>query len=220
MPETNLYSELVEIAKEHRDLSQLSYSQLFHDVRAAIDWVHAERALKSQVEARTSRFLDRDPVLALALLRLRLGGRRMLLLTNSEWDYASHVCSYLFDGILPGIASWRELFDLVVVEAGKPDFFRQDRPFVKLDPDGRDAGLVAAPNWDGVYRRGNLGGLMELLGLPGEQVLYVVDHIYGDAVTSKRESTWRIALIVRELEDELRAATPNLAANQEHQGHV
>ena len=30
------------------------------------------------------------------------------------------------------------------------------------------------------------------------------DHIYGDVVSSKRESTWRTALIVRELEEELK----------------
>jgi hypothetical protein len=34
-------------------------------------------------------------------------------------------------------------------------------------------------------------------------VLYVGDHIYGDIVSSKLTSTWRTALVVRELEDEL-----------------
>lgn len=206
LPEANLYAELIELAKHNGALAGLSYSRLFADVREAIDWVHAEQALKSRVEANTSLFLKRDPVLALSLLRLRMGGRRMILLTNSEWRYANHLCSYLFDGILPGIDSWRQLFDLVLVSAGKPAFFRQERPFIRLDADGADAGEVEAPVWNGVYRHGNLSGLMRLLDVPGEQVLYVGDHIYGDAVSSKRESTWRIALIVRELEEELGAA--------------
>ena len=46
---------------------------------------------------------------------------------------------------------------------------------------------------------------MGLLGCPGEQVLYIGDHIYGDILSSKRVSTWRTALVVRELEDELMA---------------
>ncbi|MEE8526532.1 MAG: 5'-nucleotidase domain-containing protein, partial [Thermoanaerobaculia bacterium] len=33
--------------------------------------------------------------------------------------------------------------------------------------------------------------------------LYVGDHIYGDVVSSKLSSTWRTALVVSELEDEL-----------------
>jgi DNA mismatch repair ATPase MutS len=44
---------------------------------------------------------------------------------------------------------------------------------------------------------------MQLIGEPGERVLYVGDHIYGDIVSSKLESTWRTALIVRELETEI-----------------
>jgi 5'-nucleotidase len=34
-------------------------------------------------------------------------------------------------------------------------------------------------------------------------VLYVGDHIYGDIVSSKLTSTWRTALVVHELEEEL-----------------
>jgi HAD superfamily 5'-nucleotidase-like hydrolase len=205
LPETNLFAELIEASKRLPQLAERGYPRLFEDVRGAIDWVHAEGTLKSRVLADTDTYLRRDKLLALALLRLRLGGRPLILLTNSNWEYASGLCSFLFDGLLPGLDSWRQLFDLVIVEAGKPDFFRHDRPFTALDPGGEPTGETDVPDWDGAYRGGCLDGLMKRLDLPGEQVLYVGDHIYGDAVTSKQESTWRIALIVRELEAELRA---------------
>lgn len=205
LPEANLYAELVEASKRLPELAKRGYQRLFEDVRGAIDWVHAEGTLKSRVLAHTSRYLRRDKLLAIALLRLRLGDRPLILLTNSDWEYASGLCSFLFDGLLPGLESWRQLFDLVIVAAGKPEFFRQNRPFTILDPDGRPTGETEVPDWGGAYRGGNLDGLMKRLDLPGEQVLYVGDHIYGDAVTSKQESTWRIALIVRELEAEIRA---------------
>ena len=48
---------------------------------------------------------------------------------------------------------------------------------------------------------------MRLINTPGEQMLYVGDHIYGDVVASKLRSTWRTALIVRELEEDLRIET-------------
>ena len=93
----------------------------------------------------------------------------------------------------------------MIVEAGKPEFFRHQRPFTILGSGGEAKGETAVPEWGGAYSGGCLEGLMRGLDVPGEQVLYVGDHIYGDAVTSKQESTWRIALIVRELEAEIRA---------------
>jgi HAD superfamily 5'-nucleotidase-like hydrolase len=216
LTEANLYAELVEASKHQTELAERGFQRLFDDVRAAIDWVHAKGALKSRVLADTGLYLRRDPLLGLALLRLRLGGRPLILLTNSNWEYATGLCSFLFDGLLPGLDSWRQLFDLVIVDAGKPEFFRRDRPFTALDEGGEPVGEATVPEWYGTYRGGSLEGLMSLLDLPGEQVLYVGDHIYGDAVSSKQESTWRIALIVRELEAEIRASLELGERSQRH----
>lgn len=74
---------------------------------------------------------------------------------------------------------------------------------MQLDDEGRGRQETTSPDWGGIYRGGSQVGLMRLLDCPGERVLYVGDHIYGDVVSSKMESTWRTALIVHELEDEL-----------------
>ena len=203
LPEANLYGELIELSRREEKITSSS-QRLFDDLRAAIDWVHAEGPLKSQVLAQPARYLDRSEELALALLRLALHGRRLFLLTNSQWPYVDGLCSHLFDGILPGLDRWRQLFDLVIVDAAKPSFFRERRPFVVLDEGGAEDGTCPVPSWGGIYREGNLEGLMQLIAAPGDTVLYIGDHIYGDVVSSKLESTWRTALIVHELEDEIR----------------
>ncbi len=204
LPEGNLYAELIEMAaRQDSEVELPSAWQIFDDVRAAIDWVHGGGALKSRVMAEPERYLKRDPEVALALLRLALGGRRLILLTNSDWSYANAVCGFLFDELLPGLGSWRNLFDLVLVDSGKPTFFRADREFRELDSTGNVVSSCHVPVWGGAFSRGSLGGLMELIGEPGEHVLYVGDHIYSDIVSSKIESTWRTALIVRELEGEI-----------------
>ncbi len=202
LPEANLYAELVEIAERRPELSMPDALGLFEDTRRAIDWVHASESLQARVLESPETYLVRDPEIALALLRLKLSGRKLILLTNSGWTYARDICSYLFDGILPGLSDWRSLFDLVIVRSGKPMFFRTDRSFAKLDYDGKQIGTVDTPAWKGVFRGGCLDGLMRLLDCRGDQVLYVGDHIYGDIVTTKRQSNWRTALIVRELEEE------------------
>lgn len=204
LPEANLYAELIDLANVNTGLPLPSSRNIFEDVRGSIDWVHASGVLKSKVLADLPRFLDRDPELGLALARLALAGRRLILLTNSDWAYAQAICSHLLDDAIPGLRSWREVFDLVVVEAGKPEFFRTRRAFEALGDDGEPQQQADRPEWYGLYRRGCLEGLMQLIGEPGESVLYVGDHIYGDIVSSKLESTWRTALIARELEDEIR----------------
>jgi hypothetical protein len=53
------------------------------------------------------------------------------------------------------------------------------------------------------YQGGNVRALDELLGLRGDRVLYVGDHIYGDMYRAKRASVWRTAMIIQEMEQEL-----------------
>ncbi len=203
LAEVNLFAELMELALLG-DIQAPPPPQLFADVREAVDSIHANGALKSVVSADLPRFLPRDPELLAALERLRLGGRKLLLITNSEWYYTRNLCRHLFDQFLgDGDDAWLGLFSLVIVRSRKPGFFRKKDPFVQLDVDGNELGEVDVPAWGGIYEGGNREGLMKLLDVPGEQVLYVGDHIYGDVVSTKLASTWRTALIVSELEDEL-----------------
>ena len=204
LPEVNLFAELVEMWRRTPEAFRpTSYMKLFQDVRETVDSLHAETDFKNYILSNLSSFLPRDPELALSLKRLAMNERKLLLITNSEWYYTKGVCSYLFDGVLPGLDSWRDLFDLVVVKAEKPAFFRQKRPFVPIDERGDHLEAVEVPKWGGAFAGGCLEGLSDLLSCVGEQVLYVGDHIYSDIRSTKVSSTWRTALIVSELEEEL-----------------
>ena len=205
----NLYSELVESGR--RDPARIGHrtpQALFDDVRHAVDSIHANGSLKARITADLPRFVPRDPELALALVRLALGGRRLFLLTNSDFAYTDRICSYLFDGALPGLGSWRTLFDLVVTSAAKPSFFRRERPFVPLAADGSEGPPVAAPAWGGIYRGGSREGLLTLLEGPGEQVLYVGDYIHSDAHRSRHHLAHRAH---RARAEESRKSTPSAA---------
>lgn len=218
LPEVNIFSELVDLSLRSPEKLKLeSYTRLFQDTRKAIDSIHADTSLKQRILGDIDRYLPRDPLLPLALQRLRMEGRKLLLITNSEWYYTHGLCRQLFEGALPGLDDWRDLFDLVIVSAGKPGFFKRDRPFQQLDTDGNSLGDVDVPAWGGIYAGGSRTGLMRLLGVHGEQVLYVGDHIYGDILSSKISSTWRTALVVSELEEELQVRQ-ELAAQQRHMG--
>jgi 5'-nucleotidase len=69
-------------------------------------------------------------------------------------------------------------------------------------------------NRSGIYLRGNASTIEEHLGLSGLEILYVGDHLYTDVLLSKDILRRRTALLVRELEDELKANT-NCATEQQ-----
>jgi 5'-nucleotidase len=203
LAEVNLFSELVELVQRGVIAGgPRVFETIFEDVRHAVDGVHADGTLKSRIIDNLPNLLPPDPDLPLTIKKLSLTGRRLLLISNSEWYYTDAVCRYLFGATAPG-HDWQKLFDLIVVSARKPMFFRDQSPFSAIDDQGNPAGTVA-PVWGGRYIGGSRDRLTELLGVPGERVLYVGDHIYSDILATKMRSTWRTMLIVSELEDELR----------------
>jgi chromosome segregation ATPase len=56
-----------------------------------------------------------------------------------------------------------------------------------------------------IYQGGNLVDLERVLGIVGDRVLYVGDHIYGDILRSKKESAWRTAMVIQEMNAEVLA---------------
>ncbi|MBT9561301.1 MAG: HAD family hydrolase, partial [Myxococcales bacterium] len=56
----------------------------------------------------------------------------------------------------------------------------------------------------------------QVFKVPGEQILYIGDHVYTDVRVSKAIRRWRTALILRELEEELNA----LASIEATQGEL
>ena len=205
LPEACLYAGVVELL-DGLGLP-VDYGKLYDDIRESIDTIHRDDSLKREIRKELDTFVERDPELGPTLHRLRSGGKRLFLLTNSAWDYTQRVMSYLLDGLLPEYASWRSYFDAVIVSASKPAFFSESRPLLELAVNGtesQEVGEATSIERGKVYQGGNLAAFERLSGYGGDAVLYVGDHIYGDILKSKKSSLWRTCLIVEELEQELR----------------
>ncbi|MCS6899260.1 MAG: HAD-IG family 5'-nucleotidase [Polyangiaceae bacterium] len=210
LAEVTVYAALIE-ALEQRQIP-VDYDRLFTDIRESIDEAHRDGSILQTVASDLPRFILRDPDLAQTLHRWRSAGKKLFLLTNSRLSYTQAMMSYLLDGAMPEYPSWRQFFDVIVVSAGKPGFFEQRRPLMERDGDQlRPVG--AALERGKIYEGGNLHDLERLLGVTGDRILYVGDHIYGDILRSKKESSWRTAMIIQEMTNEIRAYT-------ECQGHI
>jgi len=64
-------------------------------------------------------------------------------------------------------------------------------------------GITEAFQPDRVYQGGSIATFDKFLGVRGNEVLYIGDHIYADIIKSKKKNAWRTMLIIPELEREL-----------------
>jgi HAD superfamily 5'-nucleotidase-like hydrolase len=206
LSEAYMFSQLVDLLDAGRLPGARSYADVYELCRKHLDLTHMEGELKAEILANPERFVVLDPDAALALLDQKHAGKQLMLITNSEWPFTSGMMTYTFDRFLPEGTTWRDLFDLVVVAAAKPAFFSNRASFLEVvSPEGLLRPVVGPLEKGRAYFGGNAAGVERFLGVSGDEILYVGDHIFGDVNVSKTLLRWRTALIVRELEDEIAA---------------
>ncbi|MEM9729143.1 MAG: HAD-IG family 5'-nucleotidase [Myxococcota bacterium] len=178
----------------------VDYAKLFADVRDCADLSHQDGSILDVVLADLPNFVERDEGLGTLFHKLRSAGKRLFVLTNSGPEYTDAMMSFLLDDALEEYPSWKNYFDYVFTASKKPSFFTAKEPFTDL----ATGETTRQPSRGRVYTGGNIGDLRQTLGVPGDEVLYVGDHIYGDVLRAKKESAWRTAMIIQEMDDELR----------------
>ena len=202
--EACIFMQLVDLLDSGKLAGCMGYENLFRAVRRAADEAHMEGRLKAEILADPDQFIEPDDETPLALLDQKKSGKKLLLISNSEWAYADPVLSYAFDPFLPKSLGWRDLFDIIIIGARKPDFFTFPMPaFEVVNAEGFLREHRGPLNPGHVYLGANARIVEESLGLAGEELMYVGDHIFTDVNISKSISRWRTALVLRELEDEI-----------------
>ena len=201
LPECALFQQFVDFADAHPDVLAPDYPKLYDDVRAALDVVHRDNSLKGRILSEPERYIYRDPRLAGTLDKFLKGGKKLFIVTNSEWHYTAAVMAFLLDGQIEYLPHWTDYFELIVVESSKPRFFLETIPLLPVD----EAEMPAGSRPGKLFRKGSVAALDELLQVRSEGVLFVGDHIYGDILRSKKQCGWRTVMIVEEMERELSA---------------
>ena len=204
LSEACLYAQLVDRLDAGDVKPALSYRDLYDVVRVSVNVAHMEGALKAEIVRDPDHFVLRDEELPITLLDWQHAGKSIVLITNSDWLYTRAMMSYAFDPYLPKGKTWRDLFELMVVDARKPSFFTDAYPILELvDEQGLLRPVTGALRSGGIYFGGNARLIEAYLGVHGEEILYVGDHLYADVHVTKDVMRWRTALVVRELEQEI-----------------
>ncbi|CAN4104636.1 unnamed protein product [Withania somnifera] len=130
--------ELVDLRKESRweflnTLFSVSEAVAYMQaVGKALFRAHVEGQLKSEIMSKPELFVEPDPELPLALLDQKEAGKRLLLITNSDYHYTDKMMQHSFNRYLPNDMSWRDLFEMVIVSARKPEFFQMSHPMYEV----------------------------------------------------------------------------------------
>lgn len=79
------------------DLGVTTYQALWSAIQAAMFQTHVESSLKHDIIREPERYVQLDPDLAQALLDLKQAGKKLLLITNSDWVYTKSLMAYAYD---------------------------------------------------------------------------------------------------------------------------
>uniref|UniRef100_A0A672NV33 5'-nucleotidase domain containing 3 n=1 Tax=Sinocyclocheilus grahami TaxID=75366 RepID=A0A672NV33_SINGR len=198
LPEMTLLSCVSDYFMKHN----IDYEpvHLYKDVKEAIGDVHVRGIMYRAVEADIEKYICYAEQTHAVLRKLSKNGKKMFLITNSPFDFVDRGMNYIVG------KDWRDLFDVVIVQADKPGFFNDRRkPFRRVT----DKGVLL---WDRIhhlekgqiYKQGNLYEFLRLTGWRGSKVLYFGDHIYSDLADLTLKHGWRTGAIIPELRKEIK----------------
>ena len=196
-----LYAQLVDMRDED-PTSFSSYEEIALDISNCLDGIHKDGSLKAIVTKDLKKYVVKDPEVVAGLLRYKQHGKKIFILTNSEYYYAKMLLDYAINPYLKK-GTWTDLFDMVITYAQKPRFFYDDLKFMKINTKNGTMTNLDGPISPGVYQGGGANKFTKDLDLNGDEILYIGDHIYGDILRLKKDCNWRTALVVEELEQEI-----------------
>ena len=197
------YSQLVELKDSDVNFKLPDYTQMADDVLDALDEAHRDGSLKEEVRRNLADYIIKDESVVRGLEKFKKHGKKIFVLTNSDFYYSKLLLDYAINPFLKDHKSWVDLFEIVITFAQKPKFFYDDLKFLKVNPEDGTMTNMDEKLTPGVYQSGGARKFTADLGLDGDDILYIGDHIYGDILRLKKDCNWRTAMIIEELEHEL-----------------
>lgn len=198
-----MYAQLVDL--KSKGMALPDFETIADDVKEVLDICHSDGTLKDEVRKNISNYIIQDPSVVELLERYKRYGKKLLIITNSDYNYCKLLMDYTFNPFLKEHKDWSELFDITITLASKPRFFTAQNNFLQINPADGSMKNFESKVEPGIYQGGFAQKLQVDLGFEGEEILYLGDHIYGDVVSIKKNCNWRTALVLDPLEEEINA---------------
>lgn len=197
-----LISQVVELKKKDPN-AYPDFAVIADDVLYVLDEAHRDGSLKDVVKENLDKFIIKEPSVVAGLEKFKRHGKKIFVLTNSDYAYTKLLLDYAINPFLKEHKSWMDLFELVVTFSQKPRFFYDNLKFLKVNPEDGTMTNLNDKLTPGIYQGGCAEVFTKDLGLEGDEILYIGDHIYGDILRLKKDCGWRTAMVIEELEKEV-----------------
>lgn len=198
-----LFSQIVELKDSDTAHVYPEYAKIADDVLDSLDEAHRDGSLKDEVRKNLEKYIIKDETVVQRLEKYKKHGKKIFILTNSDFYYSKLLLDYAINPFLKDHKTWEDLFEITITFASKPKFFYENNKYLRVNT--TDGSMT---NWNdklgpGVYQGGNAKQFTDDLGLEGDDILYIGDHIYGDILRLKKECNWRTAMVIEEIADEV-----------------
>ena len=174
---------------------------LYTDVNIALSRAHP--IFHTVAANDPSKVLNNSNSLELAQLleNLRQNNKQVFVVTNSPFKIVDKGMSYMLG------KGWQNYFDVVIIQAKKPDFFahKNSSVFREYSPnsDRLKWKRVQTLEPGTIYAGGTIFELQRLTGWTGERVLYFGDHVYADLADLSLNHGWRTGAVIHDIEEEI-----------------
>ncbi|BFZ06162.1 hypothetical protein BsWGS_09201 [Bradybaena similaris] len=200
LPEVSLISLVTEYFLNNNINYDSEY--VFYDIRNTVQSIHTSGILHQAILKDLDVYLYSEKCHETKLLLENLAGegKKLFLVSNSGFPFIDHGMKYMVGN------DWLDLFDVVIVSARKPKFFKEgSRPFrvYNVAQKAPEWGSVTSLKKGTIYHQGNHQELQKMTGWYGPKVLYFGDHVYSDLADPSLKYGWRTGAIIPELEAEI-----------------
>lgn len=199
----NLIAQIVELKNTDTTAKYPDYGQIADDVLDVLDEAHRDGSLKDEVKKNLDHYIIKDAHLVHGLEKFRRHGKKIFVLTNSDYHYTKLLLDYAVQPFLKEHKSWQDLFEIIITFASKPKFFYENQKYLRVNPEDGSMTNMEGKLTPGIYQGGNAKKFTSDLGLDGDDILYIGDHIYGDILRLKKDCNWRTAMVIEELDVEV-----------------
>ncbi|MBK8482234.1 MAG: hypothetical protein IPL40_13885 [Proteobacteria bacterium] len=209
MARVQLFQRLCDLrARKRGAFAALPFEALYDLANRAVDYANGDaQRLKLEIMKDPSRYRlagrETERALEDATSMLQAwgqAGRQRALITNSSWPFVQAAMSDFYGG------AWRQLFELVVVEARKPGFFAEGLAPEQLVAGASDRfepiSAEAPLSGPRVYRHGSIGWLARALRIDPTAMLYVGDDLGQDGAAPQRAGLRTVAVVPEIGEDQ------------------
>ncbi|MCC7403182.1 MAG: HAD-IG family 5'-nucleotidase [Bdellovibrionales bacterium] len=197
-----LFAQLVDLKDKLEHQTLPDYGTIAGDLNSCLDRAHRDGSLKDEVANNLDTYIVKDEEVVRGLQRYKMHGKKIFIVTNSDFHYTKLLLDYSINPYLKG-ETWEKFFEIVITSADKPRFFYDNLKFLKINPSNGTMTNLTGKIGPGVYQGGCANIFTSDLNLTADEILYIGDHIYGDVVRLKKDCAWRTALVVEELGDEI-----------------